>query len=119
MKSRKCTPLEFPSLLIFCDYDLVVRCIELIRLHVPEFAPSCTGWQTEVITLCHHHPQNIYPALGVFAAGGSDLNAIEHFGQLADAWVKEQKLGWLLQATTTMQAKSWDDLRKLGTDQNS
>ena len=114
MKNRGCTPVEVSSLLEFCDYDLVVRCLELVRLHVPDFAPECQSWKIEVMALCHHHPDNLYPALAVYNAGAADFDDIESFGRKANDWVRRQPLGWLLDASAKVGATRWKILREKG-----
>lgn len=110
MSSRGCTPVEIPSLLGFRDYDFVVRCLELLRHHIPAFAPECATWEIKVIALCHHHPANRYPAVGVFDCGEADWEMIERFGNAANEWVSSQSLGWLLDASKSVAAASWQEL---------
>jgi len=114
MNNRGCAPVEVVSLLEFRDYDLVVRCLELIRMHVRDFAPECQAWEIEVIALCHHHPENIYPAFAVYDAGLADFDDIENFGRRADEWVRKQSLGWLLDASAKIDATEWKILREKG-----
>jgi len=108
-----CTPVEIPSLLEMRDYDLVVRCLELVLLHIADFAPECQSWDIKVIALCHHHPNNIYPALAVYT-GATDFEAIERFGKKADEWVRKQSLGWLLVASAKVSATKWNVLKEMG-----
>jgi len=112
MSIRGCTPLEVTSLLEFRDYDLVVRCLELVRLHVEDFAPECRSWDIDVIALCHHHPDNIYPALAVYNAGTADFGDIESFGRRADEWARKQSLGWFLDASAKVSATRWNVLKE-------
>ena len=114
MSKQSCTPIEVLSLLELRNYDLVGRCLELIRLHIQDFAPQCSAWDVRVIALCHHHPDNIYPAFGVFGAESMDFDEVESFGQQADAWVRKQPFGWLLEASAGIDAVSWDTLREEG-----
>lgn len=114
MSDRGCTPVEVISLLEFRDYDLVVRCLELVLLHIADFAPECQSWQIEVIALCHHHPDNIYPALAIYDAGAANFDDIEHFGRRADEWVRKQSVGWLLASSTKVNATRWSVLREKG-----
>ena len=114
MSNRGHTPVEVLSLLEFRDFDLVVRCLELVLLHIADFAPECQSWEIEVIALCHHHPDNVYPALGVFDAGNAEFEEIERLDQRADAWVRERAFGWLLDASAKVEAVSWKALREEG-----
>jgi hypothetical protein len=113
MSNRGCTPVEVASLLELRDYDLVVRCLELVRLHVPDFAPECRSWEIKVIAHCHHHPDNIYPALAVYS-GPADFDTIERFGQKANEWARKQSLGWLLDASAKVSATRWNVLKETG-----
>ncbi len=106
--------MEISSLLAFRDYDLVVRCLELVRRHIADFAPECQSWDVRVMALCHHHPDNSYPALAVHDTGCTALEAIEHLGQRADDWARSQPLGWFLEAGTAIEAIKWDALREQG-----
>jgi hypothetical protein len=108
---RGCTPVEVLTLLQFRDFNLVVRCLEVVCKHIADFAPECQSWEIQVIPLCHHHPNNIYPALGVYEAGTANIDDIERFGQKADEWVQKQPLGWLLEASAKVDAVTWDVLR--------
>ena len=114
MSKQGHTPVEVLSLLEFQNYDLVVRCLELVRLHIRDFAPQCNAWDVRVIALCHHHPDNIYPAFGVFDAGDADFEEVESFGQQANEWVQKQPFGWLLEASAAVEATLWDTLRAEG-----
>ena len=118
MSNRGCTPVEVNSLLEFRDYDLVVRCLELVRLHAVDFAPECKSWEIEVIALCHHHPNNIYPALAVYSSG-TDFDTIERFGEKADEWVRKQSFGWLLDSSAKVNAKRWSVLCGKGRPQSN
>lgn len=112
MSHRGCTPVEIPSLLGFRDYDFVVRCLELLRHHIPAFAPECASWEIKVIAVCHHDPANRYPALGIFDCGEADWETIKRFGNAADQWVRSQSLGWLIDASQSVTAASWQELCK-------
>jgi len=114
MSNRGHTPVEIVSLLEFRDYNLVVRCLELVRLHVADFAPECQSWKIQVIALCHHHPDNIYPALAVYDAGAADFKDTESFGRRADDWVRKQPFGWFLDASAKVDATAWKVLREKG-----
>ncbi|WP_035612086.1 hypothetical protein [Haloferula sp. BvORR071] len=110
MNNQGCTPVEIPSLLGFRDCDFVVRCLELLLRNIPTFAPESETWEFKVIALCHHHPANIYPALGVLDCAGADLVAIDKFGKSADEWVRSRPLGWLIDASKDIPALSRKDL---------
>lgn len=112
MIDRGCTPIEIDSLLKFRDHDLVVRCLELVRSHIEDFAPRCCSWDVRIIALGHHNPDNVYPALGVYEANDADFEDIERFGQGADEWVRKQPFGWLLDASIKVDAPAWDILRE-------
>jgi hypothetical protein len=114
MKEQGCIPIEVPSLIEFRDYDLVVRCLELVRKHVSDFAPECQSWDIRIIALCHHHPSNIYPALGVYDAGTATYEDIMRFGERADDWVMKQPLGWLLNESAKVDVVPWNVLRSEG-----
>jgi hypothetical protein len=119
MRNRGHTPVEVTSLLEFRDYDLVVRCLELVLLHVSDFAPECRSWNIEVIALCHHHPDNIYPALAVYDASAANFDDIECFGRRADEWARKQSFGWLLDASAKVNATRWNILREKGRPQSN
>lgn len=110
MDKRGCTPVEIPSLLEFRDCDLIVRCLELVRTRVGDFAPECRFWEIQVIALCHHHPDDVHPALGIYEAANASLYEMEEFGCRADEWVREQTLGWLLEACAKLDAPKWQVL---------
>jgi hypothetical protein len=110
MSARGCTPVEVLSLLHFRDRDLVVRCLELARRNIPSFAPEAQAWEIEIIALCHHHPSNSYPTFALFDCGDAAPETVEKFGEKADQWVREQPLGWLIDASADIAAPSWKDL---------
>lgn len=119
MSIRGGTPIEVISLLHFRDYDLVVRCLELVRLHVADFAPECQSWEIQVIALCHHHPNNIYPALAIYDSGAATFDDIERFRQKVDEWARKQPLGWLLDASARVDVTKWNVLREKGRPQSN
>ncbi len=116
MSKQGCTPVEVLSLLEFRNYDLVVRCLKLVHQHVKDFAPECCSWDVRVIAFCHHHPNNVYPAFGVYDAGDADYKKIESFGLKADEWVRKQPFGWLLESSAKLEAISWSELRAEGSE---
>jgi hypothetical protein len=67
-----------------------------------------------IIAVCHHYPENIYPAFGVFDSQDIDIDDIESFGQQADEWVRRQPFGWLLEASERTTAIPWSTLRAGG-----
>ena len=113
MSDRGYHPAEVVCLLHLRDYELVVKCLELVLLHVSDFAPECQSWEIETIAFCHHHPDNIYPALGVFS-GAEDYDEVERFSHRADEWARKQALGWWLDESSKVSTTSWNVLREKG-----
>jgi hypothetical protein len=104
-----CTPLEVPAVLELRDYDLVVRCLEAVRSHLPAFLPAGARFRVELIALCHHHPDNAYPALGVFGPHTwAEFGAAE---ARINAWVAERGPDWLIAESAGIAAPSWAGLR--------
>lgn len=108
MSDEGCTPLEVPAVLRLPDDDLAVRCLEVIRTHMPSILPPGITYRVEVIRLCHHHPENSYPALGVFGAERWEdvLDAEERINN----WVNDRGLDWLIAQSGCVVAPSWDRL---------
>ncbi|VTR99308.1 hypothetical protein [Tuwongella immobilis] len=100
-----CTPLEVLSVLELRDHDLAARCLEVIRLHVAEILPVGTRYRVEVIQVCHHHPQNVYPALGLF--GPHTMAEFREAEQRIAAWVAERGLDWLVAASAGVTTPPW------------
>lgn len=111
--------MDVVSVLEFRDFDFVVRCLELVRRHVADFAPECQTWEIEVIAHCHHHPDNVYPAFAVYNAGGAGFDHIESFGRKADEWVRKQPLGWLLDESAKISVTRWNVLKEKGRSQSN
>ena len=104
-----CTPLEVPAVLHLGDYDLAVRCLEVVRSHLPAILPAGARYRVQVIPLCHHHPANCYPAFGVF--GAERWAEVEDADARINAWVAGRGLAWLVAESRSVTAPSWDSLR--------
>jgi hypothetical protein len=104
-----CTPLEVLAVLELRDYDLAVRCLEVVRSHLPSILPAGFRHRVEVIPLCGHHPANCYPAFGVFGQGqGAEIWDAE---ARINAWVAERGLDWLVSESAHRAAPSWASLQ--------
>jgi hypothetical protein len=116
MDSEGCTTLEVPGVLQLRDYDLAVRCLEVIRTHLPVILPPGVRYRIDVIALCHHHPANIYPAFGVF--GTERWEDVWDAERRINAWVADRGLEWLVAESATVTAPTWASLRRsvAGTD---
>lgn len=109
MDGEGCTPIEVYEVLKLLDYDLAVRCLEVIRSHLPSILSEGFGHRVEVIPLCHHHPSNCYPALGVFGdRQGAEVGAAD---SRINAWAAAQGLDWLIAESRSVEAPSWDHIR--------
>src|SRR4051812_30362490 len=97
-----CTPLEGLAVLELRDYDLAVRCLEVVRSHLPSILSNGSRYRVELITLCHHHPDNVYPAFGVF--GPHTWAEFEDAEARINAWVAERGLGWLVAESASVAA---------------
>jgi|SRR5579883_1729992 len=104
-----CTPLEVPAVLQLHDYDLAVRCLEVVRSHLGAILPEGIRYRAEVIPLCHHRPDNCYPAFGVFGAGRWE--EIEDAEARINAWVAGRGVDWLVAQCGAVAAPSWATLR--------
>jgi hypothetical protein len=104
-----CTPLEVLPVLELRDRDLAVRCLEVIRSHLPSILPAGVRYRVELIALCHHHPDNVYPAFGVF--GPHTWAEFEAAEARITAWVAERGLDWLVAESAAVAAPSWANLR--------
>jgi hypothetical protein len=109
MDGESCTPLEVPAVLQLRDHDLAVGCLEVIRLHLRSILPEGVWSRVEVIPLCHHHPSNCYPALGVF--GAEAWAEVVDADSRINAWVSSRGLDWLVTQSGALVAPSWDSLR--------
>jgi hypothetical protein len=103
------TPLEVLAVLELRDYDLAVRCLEVVRSHLPSILPTGARYRVEPIALCHHQPDNIYPAFGVF--GQHTWVEFEDAEARINAWVAERGLGWLVAESASVVAPYWASLR--------
>ncbi|MGL4465452.1 MAG: hypothetical protein ACRDD1_00385 [Planctomycetia bacterium] len=104
-----CTPLEVPPVLELRDYDLAVRCLEVVRSHISVILPAGVQYRVEAIALCHHHPDNVYPAFGVF--GAEQMADVEDAETRINVWVAERGLEWLVAESQAVTAPSWASLR--------
>lgn len=109
MGSEGCTPIEVGEVLKLRDYDLAVRCLEVIRSHLPSILPEGFRHRVEVIPLCHHHPSNCYPAFGVFGDGQSA--EVDVADSRINAWAAARGLDWLIAESKSVAAPSWDSIR--------
>ncbi|QVL32232.1 hypothetical protein KIH39_25930 [Telmatocola sphagniphila] len=107
-----CTPLEVLAILSLNDYDLAVRCLEVVKLKLHSILPANIGYRIELIPLCHHQPDNYYPALGVF--GPHSLKDAEMADRLINAWVDQQGIDWLIAQTTSLECPTWESLKNSG-----
>ena len=107
------TPLEVLAVLELRDDDLAVRCLEVVRSHLPAILPAGVGYRVELIALCHHHPDNVYPAFGLF--GPHTWAEYEDAEARVNAWVAERGLGWLVAEAASVAAPSWASIRSRGT----
>ncbi len=94
MNGEGCTPLEVLAVTELKDYDLAVRCLEVIRSYLPSILPEGVRYRVEVVPLCHHHPSNCYPALGVF--GAERWEEVVEADTRINAWVADRGLDWLV-----------------------
>jgi hypothetical protein len=109
MSDEGCTPLDVPAVLQIRDYDLAVRCLEVIRSHLPSILPTGIAYRVEVIPHGHHHPTNCYPAFGVF--GAERFEEVVDAEERINAWVADRGLDWLVAESDGIAAPSWDGLR--------
>ena len=104
-----CTPLEVLAVLDIRGYDLAVRCLEVVRSHLPSILPAGARYCVEPIALCHHHPDNVYPAFGVF--GPHTWAEFKDAEARITAWVAERGLDWLVAESAGIEAPSWASLQ--------
>ncbi len=107
--SEGCTPIEVIALLKLSDFDLVVRCLEVVRSHLPSILPVDLQLRVEVIALCHHHPTNIYPAFGVF--GAESMKQVDGIDARIRAWVEKQGIDWLIVKSRDITVPTWAALK--------
>jgi hypothetical protein len=91
------------------DYELAVRCLEEVRSHLPSILPAGAQYRVELIALCHHHPDNVYPAFGLF--GPHTWAEFEDAEARITAWVAERGIDWLVAESAAVTAPSWASLR--------
>lgn len=104
-----CTPLQVLTVLELRDQDLAVRCLAVVQSHLPSILPAGVRYRVELIALCHHHPDNVYPALGVF--GPHTWAEFEAAEARITAWVAERGLDCLVAESAAVAAPSWASLR--------
>jgi hypothetical protein len=109
MSAEGCTPYEVALVLKSGDYNAAIRCLELIRLRLEEILPEGGRIRCELIALCHHHPANIYPALGFF--GEDQPTDIFDTHTRINAWVEAQGLERLLVESQHLPTPTWQQLR--------
>ncbi len=105
-----CTPLEVIAILQLRNYEVAVRCLEVVRSHLPSILPAVARYRVELIALCHHHPDNTYPAFGVF--GPHTWAEFEDAEARINAWVADRGLGWLVAESACVASPSWASLRR-------
>jgi hypothetical protein len=108
MPLEGCTPIEVPVLGKLHDHDLAVRCLEVVRRQLPDILPESSTWRAAIISLCHHHPENCYPALGIF---GSLESSIEHIEATVNDWIDAKTLAWIVQESRKVAPRSWKEIR--------
>lgn len=102
-------PLEVLNLLFYEDYDLTVRCLELIRLNLFTEHPNEETYRVKIIALCHHHPDNIYPAFGVF--GITTEKEFEEVESKINTWITERGVDWIILESQKLEAPTWEQIR--------
>jgi hypothetical protein len=103
-----CTPLEVHEVLKLRDFDVVVRCLEVVRLNLPSILPAGARYRVEVMPMCHHHSDNCYPVFGVF--GPHTWAEFELAETLINDWVTERGMDWLVTESEGVAAPSWGQL---------
>lgn len=107
--SRGCTPVDVPSFTALRDHDLEVRCLEVVRLHLPEIAPYAAGWSIEIFALCHHHPLNRYPALAVY---DGDERSLDDLRERIEHWIAQKTLEAVIAMSARVSAPSWAEVNE-------
>jgi hypothetical protein len=109
MSSEGHTPYDVGLVLEGGDFDAAIRCLELIRIRLPEILPDGDRIRCKVIRHCHHHPSNCYPALGFF--GPDQPDDIFATSDVINAWAEAQGLERLLAESQHLPAPTWKELR--------
>lgn len=112
MREKGCTPLEVHAVLELRDNDLAVRCLTLLQSYLPSILPVGSPCQVELIALCHHHLDNIYPAFGMFSP--HTWEECVDAEKRINAWVAERGISWLVAESEKVEAPTWDSLRATG-----
>lgn len=99
-----CTPIEVQRVIDLNDHDLAARCLEVVRLHLTTILPQSLHWRTRVIACCHHHPENVYPVIGIFGATDFDWNSVT---RSIDAWIEARSIDWLIAESRKISAPTW------------
>ena len=97
------------------DYDLAVRCLEVVRSHLAAILPADVQYRVEVIPLCHRHRQ-LLPSLGVF--GAMTWAEVANADVRINDWVADRGLAWLVAESVAIAAPSWANVRARQTTPN-
>lgn len=108
MNCEGCTPVEVLVILRLRNYDLAIRCLEVVGLNMRSIFPSRTDLSAKVIALCHHSSTNCYPAIGVFGLTAED--DLEDIEQTINSWAESKTVEWLISSSESVTARSWADL---------
>lgn len=111
MNCEGSTPIEVRVILRLRNYDLAIRCLEVVRLNLPFIFPSRTNLSSKVLALCHHSSTNCYPAIGVF--GLTDEDDLDDIEQTINSWAEAKTVEWLISSSESVTAQSWADLNAI------
>ena len=73
--------------------------------------PERARLDVRLLALCHHHPNNIYPALAIVGSEAVypdlEYEEMERFTERIDAWVEERTLPVVIAEAQSVNAPTW------------
>lgn len=98
------------------DLDLIVKCLEVIRLHMPEIiSKDIPGIEYDLIAVGNPHSPP-YPAIGMYCPEETDLNSIPDWPQVDDRinqWVQQIGLSVLIEKAYDVKYIDWKGLIRM------
>ncbi|EEF61116.1 hypothetical protein [Pedosphaera parvula] len=98
------------------DQDLILQCLEYIRLNLPTIVPWTAGLEIELIAQCRHG--GFGPALGIVCDDSKEIPVIDFaaIGKLEasiDEWVRTETTEVVMARARNVSAPTWVQFKAL------
>jgi hypothetical protein len=95
------------------DIDLIVKCLEVIRMHMPQIIPEVTtATEYDLIAISNPHGPP-YPAIGIYCHKKADWDNLpdwQEVNNLADRWVEQISINRLVEEAEAVNYINWEEL---------